>query len=230
MLSLGSINALAQQSYPDEAFVYQLDSVVTYTGNAPKITDFLVAFLNQDETSEVLWSLDQAWNHYLLGEPQEPCVQFMVDEKNGYLRYTYNSKWCSDCEDFDELFYYELCYWNCSDGKHKIIAENIVSLDEGMYYLGQYSGTMFHIYDNATHKLFSADDELLGSYVEPIIDETDCETGKPMTKHDETIAVYHLPQQGKDITVDIYHGTKKKTGIRLVWDGMRFHRQDKGKR
>lgn len=231
MLSLGSISVLAQQSYPDEAFIYELDSVVTYTGNAPKITDFLVAFLNQDETSEVLGSLYNAWQHYLLGEPQEPCIQFMIDEKNGYLRYTYNSEWCSDYDDYDfnELFYYEMCYWNCSDGKHKIIADNIVSLTDGMYYSGQYSGTMFYIYDNATHKLYSADDELLGSSVQPIIDETDCETGEPMTKYDETIAVYHLPQQGKDITVDLYHGTKKKTGIRLVWDGMRFHRQDKNK-
>lgn len=227
MLSLNCISAFAQQSYPPDIFIYELDCCVSYTGKAPKITDFLVAFLNQDETSEVLASLNIAWNHYVLGEPQEPCVQFMVDEKNGYLRYTFNSKLCNDFDDLDELFYYELCYWNCSDGKHKIIAENIVSLENDMYYSGQYSGTMFHIYDNATHKLYSADDEMLGAYVEPQIDKSNSETGKQMTKYDETIAVYHLPQQGKDITVDIYHGTTQKTGIRLVWDGMRFHQKDK---
>ena len=46
-----------------------------------------------------------------------------------------------------------------------------------------------------------------------------------MTRYDETVVVYHLPQQGKDITVDIYRGSLKKTGIRLVWDGMYFKRQ-----
>lgn len=229
MLAMNSFCAFAQQSYPPDIFIYELDSCVTYTGKAPKITDFLVAFLNQDETSEVLGSLYDAWNHYLQGEPQEPCVQFTIDEKNGYLRYTFDSKLCNDYDDLNELFYYELCYWNCADSKHKIIAENIVSLDDGMYYLGQYSGTMFHIYDNATHKLYSIDDELLGAYVEPIIDESSSETGEQMTKYDEAVAVYHLPQKGKDITVDIYRGTQQNTGICLVWDGMRFHRQDKGK-
>ena len=47
-----------------------------------------------------------------------------------------------------------------------------------------------------------------------------------MTNYDETVVVYHLPQQGKDITVDIYRGSLKKTGIRLVWDGMYFKRQE----
>ena len=61
LLSLGSISAYGQKSYPADIFIYELDSVVTYKGKAPKITDFLEAFLAQDETSEVLWLLSQCW-------------------------------------------------------------------------------------------------------------------------------------------------------------------------
>jgi len=117
------------------------------------------------------------------------------------------------------------CYWNCSDGKHKIIAENDVSMMDGKYYLGQYSGPLFYIYDNATRKIYSADDELLGVYIDAEDFKSSFEKGDEMTNYDETVVVYHLPQQGKDITVDIYRGSLKKTGIRLVWDGMYFKRQ-----
>ena len=225
LLSLGGISAFAQQSYPDDIYIYELDSVVTYKGKAPKITDFLEALLAQDETSEVLWSLSVCWEHYLQGEPQEPCVQFTVDEKNGYIRYAFDSNLCDDYDDIDDYFYFEMCYWNCSDGKHKIIAENCVSMMGGKYYLGQYSGTMFYIYDNDTHKLYSADDDLLGAEVDPEAYKSSFKKGEEMTRYDETVVLYHLPQQGKDIIVDIYEGKAQKTGIRLVWDGMRFHRQ-----
>ncbi len=225
LLSLGSISAYGQKSYPADIFIYELDSVVTYKGKAPKITDFLEAFLAQDETSEVLWLLSQCWNHYLLGEPQDPCVQFTVDEKNGYIRYTFDSNLCGDYGDEDDYFYYEMCYWNCADGKHKIIAENVVSMSGGKYYLGQYCGTTFYIYDNATRKIYTAEDELLGAHIDLEDYKSSLEKGDEMTKYDETVVLYHLPQQGKDITVDIYKGSLKKTGIRLVWDGMRFKRQ-----
>lgn len=225
LLSLSSISAYGQKSYPKDMFLYELEPVVTYKGKAPKITNFLEAFLAQDETSEVLWHLSQCWEHYLLGEPQEPCSQFTVDEKNGYIRYTFDSNLCGDYDDVDDYFYHEMCYWNCSDGKHKIIAENDVSMMDGKYYLGQYSGTLFYIYDNATRKIYTADDELLGVYIDAEDFKSSFEKGDEMTRYDETVVVYHLPQQGKDITVDIYRGSLKKTGIRLVWDGMYFKRQ-----
>ena len=133
LLSLSSISAYGQKSYPKDMFIYELEPVVTYKGKAPKITNFLEAFLAQDETSEVLWNLSQCWEHYLQGEPQEPCSQFTVDEKNGYIRYTFDSSLCDDYDDVNDYFYHEMCYWNCSDGKHKIIAENDVSMMDGLF-------------------------------------------------------------------------------------------------
>ena len=225
MVALHGFRAQAQKSYPKDILVYQLENKVKYQGKAPKIGDFLTAYITQDETSEIMGSLSVAWNHYLRNEPQEPCCQFIVDDKNGYLRYTFDAKQCDDFEDMDAQTIVEMCYWNCADGKHKLIAENVISMMDGKYMIGQYSGTMFYIYDNATRQIWSVDDEWLGAYVKPVIDEANCQTTvKEMTVPDETIAVYSLPQQGKDINVVVYQGNKK-TEARLVWDGMRFKQQ-----
>ena len=67
--------------------------------------------------------------------------------------------------------------------------------------------------------------EYVGVYIDAEDFKSSFEKGDEMTNYDETVVVYHLPQQGKDITVDIYRGSLKKTGIRLVWDGMYFKRQ-----
>ena len=224
----------AQQSYPKDFFDYPLDTRVSFTGKAPTITDFLVSFLNQDETSEVLGSLEIAWNHYVQGEPQEPCVQFMVDEKNGYLRHTDDSQLCEDLEDEDEdeeyeeydvKSYIEMCYWNCADGKHKLLAENCITIIDGKYALTEYSGISFFIYDNDSRKLFLVSEEDIGAYIEPELDDAATDTGKALTAFDDkAIVVYWLPQQGKDINVEIVSGTKREEA-RLVWDGMRFKRQ-----
>jgi len=225
MLALHGFRALAQQSYPNDIFIYQLPNQVKYQGKAPKIGDFLACITqDEDETSEINGSLSVVWNHYLRNEPQEPCQQFIVDEKNGYLRYTFDAKLCDDFEDLDAQTIVEMCYWNCADGKHKLIAENVISMMDGKYVIGQYSGTMFFLYDNATRKMWAVDDELIGAYVEPVIDEANCQTGKEMTVSGETVAVYSLPQQGKDINVVVYRGNKK-TEARIVWDGMRFKQQ-----
>ena len=116
--------------------------------------------------------------------------------------YQFDAKLCDDFNDVDSQSVIDMCYWNCADGKHKIIAENVVSMIDGKYVNGQYSGIQFYIYDNATRRVWSADEEILGAYV----------------------AVYSLPQQGKDINVVVYQGNKK-CETRLVWDGMRFKRQ-----
>ena len=224
MVSLNSISVLAQKSYPDSVFAYELENRVTYKGNAPKIGDFLSSFSDIDETDELMGSVLDAWNHYLRQEPQEPCVQFMVDEKNGYLRYTFDTRLCDDYEELNEESFYEMCYWNCADGKHKLIAENCVTMLDNRYILGQYSGISFLIYDNASHRMWTVAAEDIGAEIEQVIDETNCETGEKLTDDYMPIVVCHLPQQGKDINVEICHGNKR-TVTRLVWDGMRFHRE-----
>ena len=214
----------AQQGYPEEMFGYELENLVTYKGKAPKIGDFINTFLEIDETSEIKGFLADCWEHYLRHEPQDPCCQFLIDEKNGYLRCSYDSKLCEDSIDDRVEYFYEICYWNCADGKHKVIAHNFVDQLDGKYYLGQYDGIWFYIYDNDSHKLYDVNNEDMGAEVLPVIDESDFETGEQMTLYDETVVVHRLPQQGKDIDVEIYSGNRKSV-CRLVWDGMRFHRE-----
>lgn len=224
MVSLNSIGTLAQKSYPDSIFAYELETRVNYKGNAPKIGDFISSFTNIEETDELMGSVLDAWNHYLRQEPQEPCVQFMVDEKNGYLRHTFDTRLCDDFEELNEESFYEMCYWNCADGKHKLIAQNCVTKLDNRYILGQYSGISFLIYDNASHKMWTVAAEDIGAEIEPVIDENNCETGEQLTDDNMPIVVCYLPQQGKDINVEICHGNKR-TVTRLVWDGMRFKRE-----
>lgn len=224
MVSLNSISALAQQSYPDSIFAYELENRVNYKGNAPKISDFLSSFFDVEETGEMLGAVLDALRQHLRQKPQEPCVQFMVDEKNGYLRYTFDTRLCNDYEDLDEETFYEMCYWNCADGKHKLIAENCVTKLDNRYILGQYSGISFLMYDNASHKMWTIAAEDIGAEIEPVIDETNYETGEKLTEDHMPIVVYYLPHQGKDINVEICHGNRR-TVTRLVWDGMRFHQE-----
>ena len=224
ILVLTGISALAQQNYPKNLFVYALENRVSYQGKAPKISDFITAFLDVEETDEMMGNVRSAWEHYLRHEPQNPCVQLMVDEKNGYLRYTFDARLCEDFEDLDALTLFEMCYWNCADGKHKLIAVNVVSMMDGKYIVGQYSGINYYLYDNATRQIWIVSAEDLNAEIEPAIDEANYETGELMTMNDETVVVCKLPQQGKDINVDIYHGNRK-TSTGLLWDGMRFKRR-----
>lgn len=219
-------SAVAQQSYPKDLFEYALECSVPREVKSPKIGDFVNVFLSLDETSEILGTLQTVWNHYLRHEPQEPCYQFTIDEKNGYVQYTFNSQLCDDFNDDDVVSKstHEMCYWNCADGKHKLIAENYVVTLDGKYINGQYDGICFFLYDNATHEIYPVCAEDIGAYVDPVIDESNFETGEQMTMNDETVRVHRLPKQGKDIEVEIYSGTRK-TVTRLVWNGMRFKQQ-----
>lgn len=226
MLSTIFGSAVAQQSYPKDFFEYELECSVPREVKTPKIGDFVNAFLSLDETSEILGTLQTVWNHYLRHEPQESGYQFTIDEKNGYVQYTFNSQLSEDFKDYDFVTksIHEMCYWNCADGKHKLIAENYVGTLDDKYLLGQYDGISFFLYDIASHKIYPVSTEDIGAYVDAMIDESNFETGEQMTMYDETVVVHRLPQQGKDIEVEIYSGNRK-TVTRLLWDGMRFQRK-----
>ena len=217
----------AQKSYPKDVLT-PVESEITkvkFKGAAPGICDFITTLNNQEEGMFMdSGNVIDSWNHYLNNEKQEPGADIIVDKKNGYVCQSFYFSYEINGETREEKATCEMCYWNCADGKHKLIAENVISMMDGKYVIGQYSGTMFFLYDNATRKMWAVDDELIGAYVEPVIDEANCQTGKEMTVSGETVAVYSLPQQGKDINVVVYRGNKK-TEARLVWDGMRFKQQ-----
>ena len=102
----------------------------------------------------------------------------------------------------DYLSRIEMCYWNESDGKHKLFAENRWSFQKGKPILGQYDGLNFFRYDNATKTMAG------------------CNTpGFDVELFDKA---YALPRTGKDIIVTTWHEDGKKTQKTLRWTGSGF--------
>ena len=179
---------------------------VNYQGAKPTISDFAWAFLSiyvWDEEEDVLDesrnAAKQAWIDYRKGIPLDEGETITVDQKNGYA--VYESKYEED------LVRIEMCYWNESDGKHKLFAYNVACFRNGRYDPGQFDGLLFYRYDNATRKMTYCD-------TPGFEDQYATEDGAWIS--------YSLPRSGKDITVTTWlkdGSTQKKT---LKWNGRRF--------
>ena len=106
-----------------------------------------------------------------------------------------------------EVCYTEYCYWNCSDGKHKLVAENTGVVINGKYENTECTGLMFYLYDNETRELTytSPYDMGAGIQVNPVVS-------------------YSLPRTGKDIMANI-NDEKHVVKIRMKWNGMKFDQE-----
>jgi len=128
---------------------------VNYQGARPTIKDFVNAYLTfilSEEVEEcdmegiaIYKSLQRAITSKEKGLPLDENETLTIDTKNGFLVYE---------EKFEEhVIRIEMCYWNESDGKHKLFADNRWTLRNGKPILGQYDGLSFYRYDNATKKM-----------------------------------------------------------------------------
>ena len=201
-----SLTASAQfKPYPkslDESD-YQID--VKVKGQRPQIRDFVSAFL-RDEMSEVFGTANEAWQNHLRGKAVGEGITITDDEKNGYVRFEIVHQ---DDGSYEQSTI-EMCYWNCKDGKHKLIAESTRLLLNGYYVETEMTGTQFFLYNNATRKMYNIGLSDLGIDIDPLYE--------PGTQ----AVVFELPQKGKNITVKTYRQDgNKKQGV-LEWDGMRF--------
>lgn len=240
----------AQQSYPEELLTYDETSAITvsFKGKAPGICDFITSLFPEDDCLFFMDSGDfiDAWFHYLNNEKQEENSEIIVDKKNGYV---YQASEYDDEEEGEShhlTSFYEMCYWNCADGEHKLFAMTCNSMENGRYVEGQTTGMALHLYDNARHVMWDIPEADLGAEVDPGTDECyeynaetklyyvrDRETGEPLTLTDEEfyrwlderpVVVYRLPKQGKDIIAEIHRSNRTDT-VKLVWNGMRFDRE-----
>lgn len=182
---------------------------VSYKGAKPTIKDFANAYLTQaqvydDPVEEV--GLDEAtnafknaWLSYLEGDKLSNGEIFIVDERNGYIRY--------ESQYENHLFCAEMCYWNEADGKHKLIAVNISCFTDGVYSPGQFDGLSFMRYNNATKLM------------------TDCDAPGFETRYAndnlEYIS-YSLPRTGKTITETTWLKNGKTSKRALTWNGRTF--------
>ena len=182
---------------------------VNYKGAKPTIKDFAKAYFSQVEVwddpveevglDEATNAFKNAWMRYYKGLEQPDGDKFIVDEKNGYILY--------ESQDENNLFRAEMCYWNESDGKHKLIAINIACFTNGRHEPGQYDGLSFLRYNNATKRM--ADCDAPGFRVRYATDNLD-------------YISYSLPRTGKNITETVWLKNGKTSKRVLKWNGRKF--------
>lgn len=177
------------------------DSVtVTFKGPKPTISDFVTAILSQEALGEALGAMAQAWDMHLQGKPLPKNQKITVDTRNGYIRYD-----ASHTE--GEAVYIEYCFWNCTDGKHKLVGENISLLVNGQPVDTELTGLSFYWYDNTSHKLAY-------KYAHELGEQEEWPEGA-------TGSIRNLPRQGKTIEF-IYQTQSGKITRKLTWNGSKF--------
>lgn len=177
---------------------------VKYSGQRPVISDFVSAIMSQEDIGECLGEMRGNWELYLAGKPLPKDRSIVVDVKNGYVFYeaTYREEGepvYRDCIEF--------CYWNGSDGRHKVVAGNIVCTRDGVPYMGQYAGEYFYMYDGKTRRMVQTNSEDLGIEV-PYPDDMEWYTVK-------------LPRTGKTVEYK-FHTPSGDTLMAYTWNGSTF--------
>lgn len=177
---------------------------VNYKGSRPTVADFAWAafpslnYEDEEESGDRPWrALENAMERQRKGLPQEEGETLTIDTKNGYILFeqVYN-------EVVNHVFRLEVCYWNESDGKHKLIAFNdLASTTDGSPCLTETSSFYFFHYNNATKLMVG------------------CE---PPGFEIDYGGIYELPRVGKDIIYTQWNedGTTKKKILK--WNGRRF--------
>ena len=179
---------------------------VNFKGSKPTVTDFAWAAFpslnheDEDESGDRPWTaLEDAMQRYREGLPQEEGETLTIDTKNGYIMFERVS------EEFgDVIFRLEVCYWNESDGKHKLIIFNdMASTFEGKPCMTETSDIDFFRYNNATKHMVACD--------------------APGFEVDYSL-LYELPRKGKDIICTRWNddGTTQQTILK--WDGKQFNK------
>lgn len=174
-------------------------------GAKPTISDFVTAYMNSisegddDCSDESFNAVKQAWNTKRAGKALRKSETLTIDEKNGFVLYE---------NKIDEnLLRVEMCYWNESDGKHKLFAYNVACYTDLKYSPGQFDGLTFLRYDNATKRM------------------TYCESPgfeAVMGNNNGEWISYALPRAGKDIAVTTWLKSGKKQLRQLKFNGTKF--------
>ena len=175
------------------------------------ISDFAWAFISDYEydengddcLDEARNAAKQVWINHRKGLPQDEGETLTIDEKNGYVLIEFKSAYESN----EDVVKIEMCYWNESDGKHKLFAYNVACFRNGKYSPGQFDGIQFYRYNPAKKKM------------------TYCDAPgfkKEFYQEDGAYVCYSLPRSGKDITVTSWYETGKTTQKTLKWNGRKF--------
>ena len=227
--------------YPEENETDVYSIIVKYQGQKPVINDFVNAWLSnpEDELSGVLYDM---WRKYIKGKPLDKTEKVTLDSKNGFVSFEkvyppeeYNG-------DGGKLLV-EMCYWNSSDGNHKVFASSVQQFQGDKAIQTEFGGMSFGIYNNATHKMTYVNQYDMGVEVKTGMENigVKVEDGKYFVNNNETgertpiteeqfykwlieypIVTYDLPREGKDITAVINNRPEGKKEIIVKWNGLRF--------
>ena len=188
-----------------EPFVFEDDLgniPVKFKGRSPNIKDFVSArFSDSENLGECLSDIASAWELHQQAKPLDEGCSFVVDTANGFIRF--DKRYTE--QDRKQM---EMCYWNCSDGRHKLVAENIEAYYNGRQVNTECTGYTFFMYDTNTHRMRPvAGDDLGFVYDFP-------------QGNSNTVSIA-LPRQGKTVVLTCNTPSGKFTK-RLTWNGSRF--------
>ena len=188
-----SAQSFEYPDYPDAEKI-----AVRYQGSRPTITDFTTAFLNYSKEKTFYDKVYSEWQRYLRKKQLSNYVSISVDTRNGYMRYEIVRP-----EEKDTTVM-EMCFWNCADGKQKLVCANTYWILENDYGWEEYTGTYFFVYDNKMKIMRSIYAEDIGALYDG-----------------DGLSVFFLPRQGKNIRVSAAGGGERWNEI-LEWDGYQF--------
>ena len=174
---------------------------VPFEGAEPTIADFVdIYFSNGDVLPEMLGDIRSAWHRYRMNKTLPSHTTFLLDKNSGYMRN--ERKWQDG-----NLSVAEMCYWNCTDRRHKVVAQSIASYEEGTFRCWQYDGYSFSLYDSETRSMKQ-------------VELSDISVGD-VSLFDCSNTVMQLPRTGKDIIAKKYSETGVDTEV-LRWTGNKF--------
>lgn len=231
----------AQKTYPKDWDAYdEWDPQITFKGKSPTIVDFVNNFLAEPE-DELSGCLSEMWEKYRKGKPQEKGDTVIVDIRNGYVCFKDHTD-DSYSKSYSKT---EICYWNCSDGKHKLVAFSNDLWSDGRWIEGQYCGISFYVYNNTKRRMTMVYNtgEDIGIVVktgrESEISGYDADSKtyfaelngkrKNMTEEEyhkfideRPVITFALPRTGKTLKAIINTPSTHKE-VLFEWDGMYFH-------
>ena len=243
IMVLAELCAFAQTNpYPEENDEYAYAIPVKYQGQKPIINDFINAYFGEESEDELSGYLSDLWHRYLKNEPLDKNEKVTVDSKNGFA--SFEKVYPPDEYDTEgSRLLVEMCYWNSTDGNHKIFAESVQHFHGNRAIETEFSGISFGIYNNATRMITYVNQYEMGIEVKTgmeglgvIVDKGEYflinhETNerKPITEeqyknwwNEYPIVTYSLPRVGKDITAVINNRPEGKKEVVVKWNGLRF--------
>lgn len=171
---------------------------VQFKGDRPTISDFATSFLDYSKEKEFYGKVNNEWKKYRQKKPLSNGSSMILDIKNGYMRYETINR-----EENDTTFM-EMCFWNCADGKHKLVCANTVWILNGDYGWDDHVGSWFYLYDNKKKEMRPLYAEDIGALYDG-----------------DGLTVFFLPRKGKDIKVSAAGGGERWNEV-LEWDGYQF--------